>query len=196
MVQRRLPHGLLTFLIIIFVMMLLFVFYLVAPLTNEWSNSLQAFTVIAALLTSVLALWYAKKEYEYHKKCERTTLLCHYLDRYANTETIRKVICYILDTALLDEKGNIVGIDPDKHSDSVPTLREKELFMHFFEEIQLQINNEMIDKSDAFDLMGYYCGIFHRIEGYHRDVTDYNDERYWKYYLQFARSIPDSLFDC
>lgn len=194
--QHRFHHGLPTFLFIIVVMVFLFAFCLVAPLTNEWSGSLQAFAVVGALLISLFALIYAKKEYEYHKKCERTTLLCTYLDRYANTETIRKVICYILDTAVLDEKGNIVGMDPDKPSDSVPMLREKELFMHFFEEIQLQINNGMIDKNDAFDLMGYYCGIFHRVEGYHRDITDYDDERYWKYYLQFARSIPDSLFDC
>ena len=56
------------------------------------------------------------------------------------------------------------------------------------------IFQNMIDKDVVIDLIGYYIGIFHRIKEYHSDITDYNEERYWKYYLKFVRSIPDNFY--
>ena len=69
------------------------------------------------------------------------------------------------------------------------------MFMHFFEEIQLLIDENMIDKDVLIALIGYYVGLFHRIEDFHSDITDYNDERYWKYYLKFVRSIPEDFYE-
>lgn len=102
---------------------------------------------------------------------------------------------YILETALLDEKDTIIGFDKSKASSNKPSIWEKEMFMHFFEEIQLLINDNMIDKDMVIKLIGYYVGVFHRIEDYHSDITDYNEEKYWEYYLQFVRSIPDNFYD-
>ena len=73
-------------------------------------------------------------------------------------------------------------------------MSEKEIFMHFFEEIQLLIDKGMVDKDVIIDLIGYYAGVFHRIEEFHADITDYDNEDYWKYYLKFVKSIPDKFY--
>lgn len=164
------------------------------PFTVEWSNSLQAVAVIGALVVSGIALIYAKLEYDHHKKSEKTALLCQYLQRYANDPIIIKITNYILETALLDEEENIIGFDKSKKSKNIPSIREKEMFMHFFEEIQLLIDAKMIEQNVIVDLIGYYIGIFHRIKEYHQDITDYENEKYWKYYLKFVRSIPDDFY--
>lgn len=165
------------------------------PFDTRWSNSIEALAVSIALFISGGALFYAKREYEHNKKSERTALLCQYLQRYSNDPCIKKMEEYIMETALLDENEVIIGFDKSKVPSIQPSLWEKEMFMHFFEEIQLLIDDNMINKDVVIDLIGYYIGIFHRIEDYHADITDYNEERYWKYYLKFVRSIPDNFYD-
>ena len=184
------------YLILIFIVVLIisFSFYFI-PFDEEWSYSLQTIAVILALFVSSVALWYARKEYNQHKKSEKTALLCQYLQRYSNDLNIKKVEEYILNTALLDGDKNIVGYDNNKKTDYIPTIREKEMFMHFFEEIQLLIDDDKIDREVVIDLIGYYVGIFHRIKEFHQNITDYEDERYWKYYLKFVKSIPNKLYE-
>ena len=164
------------------------------PFKEEWSNTIEAIAVTGALLVSGFALFYAKKEYDHHKKSERIVLLCQYLHRYANDPNIKKVEDYILESALLDEQKDIVGFDKSKIPSSVPTIWEKEMFMHFFEEIELLIEGEMIDRDDVIDLIGFYGGVFHRVQEFHDDISDYKEEDYWKYYLKFVKSIPDSFY--
>lgn len=164
------------------------------PFEEKWSNTIEAIAVTVALVISGLALLYAVLEYNQHKKIEKTTLLCQYLQRYASDPIIRKVTEYILDTALLDEKGNkIVGFDESKTSKNTPTLTEKEMFMRFFEEIQLLIEDKLLDGDKAIYLMGYYCDVYHRIDEYHGDISDYNDEETWGTFLKFANSIPEGF---
>lgn len=45
----------------------------------------------------------------------------------------------------------------------------------------------------SLELLGYYAGIFHKYEGFHQDISDYENEKYWRLYLKFVRSIPDSF---
>lgn len=161
-----------------------------------YPQSLEAIAVTGASIVSILALWYARKEFEHHKKNDRTTLLCQYLHRYATDENIKKVIDYINDTALLDADGDIIGLDNKKlkelakksKSSSLPTQREKEMFMHFYEELQMLIDSNMLEDTVTIDLLGYYCGKFHNIKEYHQDITDYDNKNYWERYLRLANS--------
>lgn len=179
---------------VLFIVCVLIVITIYIPFDTRWSDSIQALAVSSALIISGVALFYSKREYEHNKKSGKTTLLCQYLHRYATDPCVKKVEDYILEMALLDERENIIGFDKSKSPSSKPTVWEKEMYMHFFEEIQLHIDDNMIDKDVVIDLIGYYIGIFHRIEEYHADVTDYNEEKWWKYYLKFVRSIPDSFY--
>lgn len=181
-------------LVLLSITLLLFIAWTV-PFDTRWSNSIEALAVSIALIISAGALYYAKREYEHNKKSERTALLCQYFQRYANDPYIKKIEDYILETALLDKEDRIIGYDNSKTPSYTPTVWEKEMFMHFFEEIQLLIDENMIDKDVLIALIGYYVGLFHRIEDFHSDITDYNDERYWKYYLKFVRSIPEDFYE-
>lgn len=175
------------------IFIVLIVYYV--PFDTRWSSSIEALSVSLALLISGGALFYAKREYDQNRKREKTSILCQYLQRFANEPYIKKVEDYILEVALLDKNQNIIGFDKNKKISSPPSIWDKEMFMHFFEEIQLLIEDDMIDKNLAIDLIGYYVGIYHRIEEFHADITDYNEERYWKYYLKFVNSIPDSFYE-
>ncbi len=174
-------------------LILILIFTNVIPFSDNWSNNLQALAVVGAFVLSIVALYYAKKEYDYHKMSKEKELLCKYLERYADAPYIKKVEEYICEVALMDEDENIIGFDKNKTPSYKPSIWEKEMFMHFFEELQIFINNKMLDKNEIIDLIGYYAGIFHKFSEYHSDITDYEDERYWKYYLQFVRSIPEDF---
>ena len=165
------------------------------PWSEEVSNCLQALGVFAALVVSIIALVYAKKEYKNHKKSAETTLICQYMHRYSTDKNIQAVQQYILDAALIDQKtGQIIGFNKDAKDINVPSVREKELFMHVFEELQLCIDAKMISQSTAIDLFGYYVSVFDQIEEYHSDITDYHNENYWKNYLKFANSVPKEFY--
>lgn len=187
---KQLKYYLIAFLSII-IIALLQVKYHFFPWSEEVSNGLQALGVFAALVVSIIALVYAKKEYKNHKKSAETTLICQYMHRYSTDKSIQLVQQYILDAALIDHNtGQIIGFNKDAKDIYVPSIREKELFMHVFEELQLCIDAKMISQSAAIDLFGYYVSVFHQIEEYHSDITDYHNENYWKNYLKFANSIP------
>ena len=166
------------------------------PFDTKWSNSIQAFAVAVAMIISIIALFYAKLEYDYYKKSEKTALLCQYLQRYSDSPLLRKAENYILALSKEDKDGKIIGFDKNKkiETEHKLTVREKERYMHFFEELQLLIDNKMLDKETVIKMMGYYIAIFHSIEEFHEDVKDYNDERYWKNYLKFVRSIPKDFY--
>lgn len=183
------------FLLSFIVLVIIFACYKLLPFSVQVSSSLQALSVCGALIISVAALIYAIKEYVHYKRSTRATLLCHYLERYANEKSIIKVINYIIDSAKVDKTGQIIGYEHNNKNIKNPTVLEKEMFMHFFEELQLQIDEKLLEQSKVIDLLGYYAGIFHRIEGFHKDITDYNNERYWKYYLRFVKNIPDEFFE-
>ena len=156
-------------------------------------QKLEAYAVTGAFIVSSIALFYAILEFEHHKNNDRTVLLCQYLHRYATDENIKNVLDYINKTALFDEDYNIIGFNDEKFSKyhNPPTLREKEMFMHFFEEVQMLIDSKIIKGEDAIELMGYYCGVFHKIKEYHQDITDYDDEKIWKKYLTFAKKSSE-----
>ena len=175
----------------IFVAILLGLLYYFIPLEPNVSNSLQAIGVFGALVISAIALFYAIKEYRQHKKAAETSLICQYMHRYATDENVQKIKKYILEKGLKDENGYIVGFD-DKAVTNEPTILEKEQFMMVFEELQQCIDAKMIPLDTAIELFGYYVSVFHRIEKFHSDITDYDNEKFWNYYLKFANSIkPD-----
>ena len=164
------------------------------PCNTDESNRLQAAGVFFASIVSFIALVYAIMEYAQHKKAARTTLICQYMNRYSTDKNAQAVQQYILDAGLTDKKtGRIIGFNSDAKVKHVPTVRQMELFMHLIEELQLCIDEKMISKDTAIKLFGYYVCVFHRIPEFHKDITDYEEEEYWHYYLKFANSIPEDF---
>ena len=165
------------------------------PYDSNVSSSLQAIGVCGALLISIIALIYAVMEYRQHKKAAETTLICQYIQRYANDKNTQVMEKYILEAALIDEKtGQIIGFNKNAKVSYTPSIYEKEMYMHIFEELQLCIEAKMIPHSVALNLFGYYLSVFHQIEEFHSDITDYNNRNYFEYYLKFAESIPPKFY--
>ena len=81
----------------------------------------------------------------------------------------------MLKVAILDEHGNIVGADPLRLF-CKPGVNEKEMFMRFFEELYLHINNNSIDKKQACLLFSYYAIKFDEYRDFRLDITDYKSE--------------------
>ena len=165
------------------------------PYDTKVSSSLQAIGVCGALLISIVALIYAVMEYRQHKKVAETTLICQYIQRYANDRNTQVMEKYMLEAAQIDEKtGQIIGFNKDAKVSYTPSIYEKEMYMHIFEELQLCIDAKMIPLSVAHNLFGYYLSVFHQIEEFHSDITDYNNKNYFEYYLKFANSLPPKFY--
>lgn len=150
---------------------------------------LSSISNIGTLLVSVIALVYAILEYSRHKKSVRTNLLCQYHQRYVSDKNIESVIQYMLRTAKVDVNGEIIGFDETKASLSDPGIYEKEKFMRFYEELQLQIDDGNVDKDIARDMFSYYVVKFDKIEDFHKEITDYDNIKYWHHYKKFVQNI-------
>ena len=146
---------------------------------------LSSISNIGTLLVSVIALVYAILEYRRHKKSVSTNLLCQYHQRYVSDKNIESVIQYMLRTAKVDENGEIVGFDETKASGSDPGIYEKEIFMRFYEELQLQIDDGNIDNDIARDMFSYYVLKFDEIKDFHKEITDYDNIKCWHHYKKF-----------
>ncbi len=183
-----------TYLIVIIVSLAAIITFLyrTIPFDPGISSSLQAAGVIGALIISIVALGIAYNEYQDHKSAANTNLICQYMHRYATDKNVLKMKKYILQTAVLDEQGRIIGFNKNAKPSYVPKIFEKEAFMSIFEELELCIDAGMIPRKKAIEYFGYYASVFHRIKEYHSDLTDYYNENYWKDYLNFVNNIkPD-----
>jgi len=167
----------------------------IVPFEEKWSNTIEAISVTIALIISIVALIYAVMEYNQYKNSEKTNLLCQYLHRYAKDPSIMKITDYILQTAELDENGNIIGFDKTKTPETVPSVRDKEGFMSFFEQMELHIENNMLDRDNVNDLMCFYAGIFDKYKEFRTDITDYNKDKYWEHFHAFVKGIPKDFYD-
>ena len=180
---------LLLFIIIIIAVPVIILVSQYFPYDTVESNRLQAAGVVCASIVSCIALVYAIMEYSQHKNASETTLICQYMHRYATDVNVQKIKQYILEKGLKDENGYIVGFDEKAETSYEPTVLEKEQFMMVFEELQQCIDAKMIPLRKAIELFGYYVSVFHRIEKFHLGITDYDNEKFWRYYLKFANSI-------
>ena len=140
--------------------------------------SAEAATAIATslmFLVTAYAAYYAKKEYTKHIENERTKLLCEYNQRYADNTDLRNVIKWMLKVAILNEEGDIIDAEPNRLSDR-PGIYEKEMFMRFFEELNIHMKSGNISKTEACKLFSYYAIKFGEIKNFRLDITDYKTE--------------------
>ena len=188
-------NKLFLWLILLVIVLFIGILFCFIPFDNEVSNSIQAIGVCGALLLSLIASVYAAMEFQHHKKATKTALICRFIQRYANDNNAKNIEQYILEAALIDQKtGKIIGYNKDAELSHIPTIREKERFMHIFEELQLYIDSKMIPLPTAIDIFGYYVSVFDQIEEFHSDITDYNNENFWKNYIKFTSKIPKGFY--
>jgi len=152
---------------------------------------LQAISDYGTVYVTSAALYYAMKEYGQHKAEQKTALLCDYLHRYVDDPNVAKVTKYILDYGKTNDKGEIVSLKKWKPSLNTPSIYEKEIFMRLFEEIQIHLDKELLDKETVYDELAYYALVFDDINEFHEDITDYDDEEIWENYHKFIKGMKE-----
>lgn len=140
--------------------------------SNYFISYLSAISDIGLFMTTIVATIYAMMQYNEHKNAQRTNLLCEYNQRYSTDTNIKRVIEWILKVAITNEKGEVINVDIDK-SYYKPGINTREMFMRFFEELQLQIDKGNLNANDVYNFFAYYAIIYDQFEDLHKDITDY-----------------------
>ena len=78
----------------------------------------------------------------------------------------------MLRISILNENGDIIGAKPSRVNYS-PGIHKKEMFMRFFEELYLHIEDNKIDERESCRLFSYYALKFDKIKDFRLDITDY-----------------------
>lgn len=118
--------------------------------------SLDCVSAIADVITAVvavIALFYSHKEYKNHLKRSKSEILSKFNERYSNDKNIKKVVAYILSVIEQDR------CNKEKESKLLkePGTFEKEMFMRFFEELNLATKSDSLDRQQVRELFGYYA---------------------------------------
>ncbi len=111
---------------------------------SDYANSITA-------ITAVFAFVWAIKEYDLHKEALKAKVLSEYNKRYSEDPNIVKVVKYLQDYKNIDSY-----ICPKL------TKHEVQMFMRFFEELEIQIIHRRIDEEDVFELFTYYASILNK----------------------------------
>ncbi len=113
----------------------------------DLGNYSEFSTALIALFAFIITLL----EYLSLKDAKQAQVLSEYNKRYSEDPNIIKVAKYLNS---IDEGGDI-----NNPIRSVPSNYEVEMFMRFFEEMELQIRNGRLDEEDVNNLFVYYAYI-------------------------------------
>lgn len=103
-------------------------------------------------ITTIIAIFaFIITYYEYHmaKDAKQAQVFSEYNKRYSEDSNIVKVVKYL---NYFDNDGEVNNPVPEK-----PSNYEVEMFMRFFEELDLQIVKNRLNKKDVYDLFLYYA---------------------------------------
>ena len=125
--------------------------------------SCECLEAIASSVTAVATtcgVFYAVIQYCFYKKQEKTAILLKYNERYATDQNIQKVVNYLLWKIDHQKHGipvNKVYYGFDNEEDIKPTKNQVEMFMRFFEELQISIEAKRLDPNMVKKLFAYYA---------------------------------------
>lgn len=159
---------------------------LVALWSNAWDKETDKSILSASLFVSFLSLagtLYLTIEIAIESRMfNQNKLLSDYTTRFSNDANIRKVIDWLIAISDKDKNEVITKFYPQKTKDDTeraiekPTLYEKERFMRFFTELNIQIKNKQLKEEDVRELFSFYALMFSRVEHLDNDVFDYKKD--------------------
>ena len=110
-----------------------------------------SYSELATALIALFAFIITLSEYQSSKDAKQAQVLSEYNKRYSEDPNIIKVVEYLNSIC---EDGNI-----NNPIRTVPSNYEVEMFMRFFEEIELQIQYGRMEEKDVLDLFVYYAAM-------------------------------------
>lgn len=143
------------------------------PISIDFKNN--NFYHICIFVPTLFFGLFAIYEYENHKREVQVNLLCQYNQRYSTDCNIRTMLEWMLKVSISNDKGDIVGVDLSK-SYFTPGVNTKELFMRFFEELYLQIEEGNLNAQDVYELFAYYAIKFDKHNEFHKEIVDYTSK--------------------
>ena len=112
---------------------------------------------MVSALIAISAFGIACKEYFGHKDARQAQILSEYNKRYSNDNNVVKVVKWLNYIEDVNRNPYAHYIDkPEK-----PTNYEVEMFMRFFEELELQIEKGRLERKDVNNLFVYYAKKIH-----------------------------------
>lgn len=151
-----------------------------------WSNETEKSIMATALFMSVLSLFstlYFTVEIALKREsATQNKLLSEYCARFSTDPSIRKVVEWLIAISDIDKNDVITRFYPEKSKDDKgnsiekPSLYEKERFMRFFVELNIQIKNKQLNERDVNELFSFYAMMFSKVEHVDNDVFDYRKD--------------------
>ena len=113
-------------------------------LTNIFESCEKPTDIIMAIFAAITLIC-TFTEYRYHRKREKANVLGQYNERYSKDEHVNKVVDYII--RYMD--NNVVN--------QLPSVHDVEMFLRFFEEMEIQIKENRMDENHVHTLFSYYA---------------------------------------
>lgn len=95
---------------------------------------------------AIITLCFSVREYYAHKKREKLSVFSEYSKRYVDDPNIKCVVEFLISYF---ENSNV--------KTAIPNIYQKEMFLRYFEELELMIEKGKIDKDDIADFFVYYA---------------------------------------
>ena len=153
------------------------------------SEALSALGTIITAIIAGFALFYSIKEYRNHRLQAKVTVLSKYNERYSSSPEIKNVIKYLIAREEYDKNPKLLSNKAKLRESIVNSpVRDREMFMRFFGELQAAINADLIDKEYAKVMFGYYAVAANKLG--EKFVPDYH-EVYWTLFRNFAESMSE-----
>lgn len=136
---------------------------------------------------ATMALFLSIIEYEKYKTAERYATLAEYNKRYSSDQYIISCLNY-LTSHLYNEDRNL------------PTIVERELFIRYFEELQVQVNSGRLNKDKVQELFAYYGIVAFLDPSFSENIIEFdsedekisnNSKNVWNNYYLFLKNNRD-----
>lgn len=131
-------------------------------------NLSDAITAMVGVIGSSVAFY----EYKAHDEEEKKQLLLKYNERYSTDENINQVLEF------LTSRG--------QYKVQIPTVNQREMFLRFFEELEIQIQNNMLDADLVYDLFSFYALEAGKPDDF---LTSKYENQNWRYYMDFYKRM-------
>lgn len=137
------------------------------------SDLTMAFLTLITLIVTCI-------EYSNHRKRDRAEVLGQYNERYSKDEHVNKVVDYII--RYMDGKSFFCP----------PSTHDAEMFMRFFEEMQIQIEQDRLVEEQVYHLFAYYAIAFDINDDIRSNlgIRDYDKDNWtWSSFKMFASTM-------
>lgn len=136
---------------------------------EDIANILGVLGFFVAIISLIVSVW----QYKLHRRQMRAEVLSKYCARYCIDKNITAVVKFLEKEEGLSHKYNVK--EPDDH--------EVEMFMRYFEELELMIRAKSIDEDVASYMFFHYLQTFDKLKEKWKNVEYESDD--WKVFHEF-----------